>query len=44
VHPYKRKGSHVKIVLTDNKSLPVGEKNSKEKIEQKQLETKEEEK
>ena len=36
VHPYKRKGSHVKIVLTDNKSLETND--------QKQLETKEEEK
>lgn len=44
VHPYKRKGSHVKIVLTDNKSLFVNEKNFKEKTEQKQLETKEEKK
>lgn len=47
VHPYKRKGSHVKIVLTDNKSeaKSIKSKTNTEKINDiKQLETKEEEK
>lgn len=42
VHPYKRKGSHVKIVLTDNKSEAQSAK--PEINEKKQLETKEEKK
>lgn len=41
VHPYKRKGSHVKIVLTDSQPMSVkqvSKVSSKEKNDQKQLE------
>jgi len=42
VHPYKRRGSHIKVVLTDNKleaRSTKSETNSKERNVQKQSET-----